>query len=82
MTIPKQEEYDPRVDPSRCIGCGLCPEILPEVFRIPHPMGVAVAYVGDGWKPDKADKLEAAATNCPVRAIIIDPNEAVFEDED
>lgn len=82
MAGQKQESYDPRVDPSRCIGCGLCPEILPDVFRIPHHKGVAVAYDQDGWKPDKADKLEAAAANCPVRAIIIDPDEPVFGDED
>lgn len=75
------EEFEPRIDPQRCIGCGLCPEILPEVFAIPNPKGCAVAYDQGGWKPDKADQLELAAANCPVQAIIIDPDELVFSNE-
>jgi len=78
MTTRPSRTYDPRVDPTRCIGCGLCPEIMPEVFRIPHPKGCAVAYDPEGWLPDDGDRLEAAAENCPVRAIIIDPDEPVF----
>ena len=75
MANPARDRYDPCVDPSRCIGCGLCPDIAPEVFRIPHPKGCAVAYDPDGWKPDDADRIERAAANCPVRAIVLDPDD-------
>ena len=78
MEAEPEAEYDPRVDPTRCIGCGLCPDMLPEVFTIPSHKGCAVAYDRDGWRPDRADQLELAAANCPVRAIVIDPDERVF----
>lgn len=66
-------EYDPRVDQARCIGCGLCPDMLPEVFTIRDFRGSAIAYDKDGWKPDKEKELQLAADNCPVGAIHIYP---------
>lgn len=66
---------DPRVDQARCIGCGLCPDILPEVFEIRDFRGAAVAHDKDGWKPDKREQLESAEENCPVGAIHTDPVE-------
>lgn len=68
-------EYDPRVDPAACIGCGLCPDMLPEVFTIRDFRGTAIAYDKDGWKPDKEDQLKLTAANCPVGAIHIDPQD-------
>lgn len=65
-------EYDPRVDPARCIGCGLCPDMLPEVFVMRDYRGAAVVHDKDGWKPDKEALLQRTAANCPVGAIHID----------
>lgn len=82
MAAHERQSYDPHVDPSRCIRCSLCPEILPEIFRIPHLKGCAVAYDKDGWKPDRADDLEVAAANCSVQAIVLDPDEPVFHEDE
>jgi len=55
-----------RLNPERCIGCGLCEETMPDVFA----MGDYVAYVrtvtvGGSLYPE----LEVAAQDCPVNAI-------------
>lgn len=68
-------EYKPRVDPKRCIGCGLCPDLMGEVFEMRDPRGRAFVTDPDGWKPDGAERLELTADNCPVGAILIDPDE-------
>jgi len=58
-----------RVDKDACIGCGTCPAICPEVFRMEED-GLAVAYVN----PVPAEVEEAAqeaADSCPTEAIEI-----------
>jgi ferredoxin len=48
------------VEEDSCIGCGLCAELCPNVFRLKED-GVAEAYEdGDG---------EAAKNGCPTEAI-------------
>lgn len=53
------------IDRDGCIGCGLCADICPEVFRI----------ADDGLSeviPDESashDKIAEAAENCPVDVI-------------
>ncbi len=58
------------VDKNTCIGCGLCPTICPDIFRMDDD-GLAVAE--DIEIPDNilADAQEAAES-CPVAAITVD----------
>lgn len=57
------------VDPEVCVGCGLCPEICPEVFQMPGELAVV--------KVDPVPKAAEAAcrhamNDCPVNAISIE----------
>lgn len=54
------------IDRSGCIGCGLCAETCPEVFRM-NDDGFAEVYA----RPDENSKGAAAeaAENCPVSVI-------------
>lgn len=52
-----------------CIGCGLCPEICPEVFRMGDD-GLAEVIV-DEIPEDALDSAREAAERCPVEAIEI-----------
>jgi ferredoxin len=57
------------VDPDLCIGCGLCEDTCPEVFRMNDD---GIAYVID---PDPAPEtygdIEGCVELCPVEAISI-----------
>ncbi|MEA4901181.1 ferredoxin [Desulfitobacterium sp.] len=58
------------VDKDTCIGCGACPSICPEVFKMEDD-GLAVAYV----KPVPSDieaSAQEAADSCPVDAIHVE----------
>lgn len=57
------------IDRSGCIGCGLCAEIFPDVFRMGDD-GLAEVYAqpNDG----SADAAEEARINCPVSVISIE----------
>jgi len=58
------------VDQETCIGCGLCPDICPEVFEM-NDDNKAVVIVAE--VPDEvADACREAAESCPVDAIAID----------
>ena len=54
------------VDPDVCIGCGLCPTIAPEVFRMDDD-GRAEAYAET--TADNKDGVREAIDSCPVSAI-------------
>ena len=58
-----------KVDEELCIGCGLCADTCPEVFRM-DGTGLAEAYA------DVSDATQAAAEeardSCPVGVITID----------
>jgi len=57
-----------KVEPDICIGCGLCVQTCPEVFRMEADK--AIAYVG--VVPDSVEgTCRQAADDCPVTAIII-----------
>ena len=51
---------------SNCIGCGLCPNLCPEVFTMTDE-GVAVAKREVGTQTEKTAR--EAAESCPVNAI-------------
>lgn len=57
------------IDREGCIGCGLCVEICPEVFRIADGDGLSEAYKSpDGFESQVMD----AAVACPVEVIRVE----------
>jgi ferredoxin len=57
------------VDQAVCTGCGLCPDVCPEVFKMNGD--TAVAYVDT--VPKEAEKnCRDAAEQCPVEAITLE----------
>lgn len=57
------------VDKNKCIGCGLCVSIAPEVFEIKDD---GISYVKNPNADKKfAKKVKEAADSCPVQAIKI-----------
>lgn len=58
-----------RVDPNICIGCTLCTQVCPEVFKMIDDK--AVTYVSAVPK-ELEDKCRQAADECPVTAIFIE----------
>ncbi|MFW6253575.1 MAG: ferredoxin [Chitinivibrionales bacterium] len=58
------------VDQDTCTGCGLCPEICPEVFEL-NDEGLAYPKV-DQIPSDAEDSAREAADGCPVEAITIE----------
>ena len=57
------------VDRALCIGCGLCEEESPEVFRLGED---GVAYVVDeDPAPETYEDIRACVELCPVSAISV-----------
>ncbi len=58
------------VDKETCIGCGLCPEICPEIFAMEDD---GLAGAKDIEIPDDIlDSAKEAEDSCPVDAIIVE----------
>lgn len=57
------------VDQDTCTGCGLCPEICPEVFEL-NDDGFAETKV-DLVPTEHEDAVREAADSCPVNAISV-----------
>jgi ferredoxin len=53
-----------KVDQEKCVGCGMCAGLCPEVFIMNHDGKSEV--IGDN-----VDCAREAAASCPVEAIII-----------
>ncbi len=54
------------VDPDQCVGCEVCTDTCPNVFRMED--GIAVVYV-DPVPSENEDCVLTAEDNCPVMAI-------------
>jgi ferredoxin len=54
------------VDPDVCIGCSLCTQICPEVFKMEQDK--AIAYL-DPVPKESEENCRRAAEDCPVDAI-------------
>ena len=58
------------IDRDGCIGCELCAEICPDVFRMDDE-GLAEAYVNP-IPEDAEESAQEAADNCPVSVITVE----------
>lgn len=55
----------PTVDPVKCIGCGLCVQLVPNVFAMQDD-GKSKVVKADG---DEQQSIQGAVDACPVTAI-------------
>lgn len=58
------------VDQDGCIGCELCADICPEVFRM-NDEGLAEAYTNP-VPEDAEESAQDAADSCPVAVITVE----------
>jgi ferredoxin len=58
------------IDRDGCIGCGLCTDTCPQVFRMADD-GYAEAYTNP-VPADAEDSAREAADNCPVSVISVE----------
>jgi ferredoxin len=58
------------VDRDACIGCGLCPQICPQVFEMDDE-NIAIVKA-DPVPSDAEDDAKQAAEGCPVDAIKVE----------
>lgn len=58
-----------KVDLDLCTGCGLCPDICPQVFELD---GDGARVIVDPVPSDAEDACREAAESCPVEAIAIE----------
>jgi ferredoxin len=58
-----------KVDKDLCLGCGICPDICPEVFEMEDD-GKAVTKI-DEIPPEAENSCRDAAQQCPAEAIKI-----------
>ena len=63
----------PIVDQDLCIGCGLCEDICPEVFKLLDD-GLAHVIAEDPG-PELFGDIEDSIASCPVEAISLSPEE-------
>lgn len=58
-----------KVNKEKCIGCGLCVSLVPDVFELKDD---GKAHVKEGASCDgKEDACKEAAESCPVKAITL-----------
>ena len=58
------------VDQELCIGCGVCPEVCPQVFQMNDEDLAEV--IADPVPPEAEESARDAASQCPVEAISIE----------
>lgn len=59
----------PIVDPDLCIGCGLCEDTCPEVFRLDD--GGIARVINEDPEPETYGDIEGCVELCPVEAISV-----------
>ncbi|MBP5211404.1 MAG: ferredoxin [Pyramidobacter sp.] len=52
------------LDGEKCIGCGVCTQIAPDIFALDEERGVAKVVRNEGGK-----SVEQAVESCPVSCI-------------
>lgn len=60
--------HEVSIDPQRCIGCGLCEEMLPEVFETGRVTAVVITPFVEG---SLMEETVDAMNDCPVDAISV-----------
>lgn len=58
-----------KVNEKECVGCGLCADTCPSVFRMD---GSVAKVMGDKVPADAVKTCKEAAENCPVSAIAVE----------
>ncbi|MDR1731145.1 MAG: ferredoxin [Synergistaceae bacterium] len=56
------------IDQQRCIGCGVCSQVCPEIFRLDEAAGLAVLLSSEKDAPGLAE----AESSCPVSCIRVE----------
>ena len=56
------------VDANKCIGCGACASVAPEIFKMEN--GKAVVIKSE-LSDEEANKAKTAASGCPAQAITV-----------
>ena len=59
----------PKVDKEKCIGCGTCPAIAPDIFKMEDD---GKAGVVEGDFAGKEDLINQSKDACPVQAISVE----------
>lgn len=63
-----------RVDPTTCIGCGLCVALCPNSYTLREGEAGLVISEATEEQPDTAELLTETIDACPVGAISLSPN--------
>ena len=56
------------VDAEKCIGCGLCVQVAPDVYEMQGDKAVTII---DEVPEDKVENAKNGAEQCPVEAIVV-----------
>ncbi len=68
-TTSKRVKFKIKIDQEKCIGCGSCVAVCPEIFKI-NDEGKVEAIVEE---IEKLGCSKTAEENCPVKAIEVYP---------